>query len=73
MKRFLGEKVTIIKDISKLTNDFQKEWAGKEMTIDEICNDEHVCGLLNVSEYYQMKEDKTYNYAGSLWTEKAFN
>lgn len=69
MKHYEGEKVLITKDTTKFKNDFQKEWAGKDMIIDKIYTDEHVCNLLNVSEYYHMKEDKTSDYAGSLWTE----
>lgn len=69
MKHYEGKKVLITKDLTKFKNVFQQEWAGKEMTIDKICTDKQTCKILNVSEYYHMKEDKTHNYAGSLWTE----
>lgn len=80
MKRNAGDKVTITKEESKLGNVFQKEWAGKEMTIEKVFRntdselDEHVCSLLNTTEYYHLKEDVNIanNYPGSLWTDKHF-
>ena len=65
-----GEQVLITDDLSLLKNDFQKEWAGKRMTVKDVYNDKTTCSILNESYYFKMEEDATSDYAGSLWTEK---